>query len=571
MKKPSDHADGDASVDEARAREEERAGILGLGERSARKSYYPELRARLSELSRFRLALDGSSDAILLIELGGGTLEDANEAASQMLRSGREELIGARLGDVVPALREPVARAAAASDGHRDAFEIALGSEEQGARVIEVTSSVVRLGRERHAIVVARDVTQQRAAAERAEREREQWLTRERTARAEAERASRLKDEFVAAVSHELRTPLNAILGWSQLLMRDGVTPAQSSKGLAVIARNTQQLAQIVGDLLDVSRIDSGKLHLSLAPVRLDAVVSSVLEDLRDVAADKGVILEPMIGSCGGVVLGDAARLRQALSNLVGNAIKFTARGGSVEASLASRDGRAVIRVRDTGQGIEPAFLPLVFDRFRQADASAARRHGGLGLGLAIVKQVIELHGGVVTVESPGAGRGSTFIIELPQASSDERSIGAAAEPARQDLSGVRVLVVEDDADARELVERILEEHGADVVLVETAHEALDALGARPADVVVSDIGLPGMDGYELMRRIRGGDVPGASAIPALALTAFARPEDRAAALESGFQEHAGKPVDACALASLVAGLAQRSRLGGQPSTGTRP
>jgi PAS domain S-box-containing protein len=802
MKKRSE-IDAPAALDDLRAK------VLGLGERSARRSYYPMLRAQLADLSRFRAALDGSNDAIFLVAAAAGTIEDCNQAACRMLGRPQEALVGRPLGDALPALAEEVASAANAAEGRRASLTTTIRAAGAAEIPVEVTLSFVRVGRDPYAIAVARDVSERRraqqalrlladatatlassldlattlanvaavglpylgdvcavyrrspegaierlaldrtdaidavalrrleavtacgeeigvgravrtgraeivpegvgaaralgvgsllvapfsagaatagallfaariggrphddldrdvaaqlgqrlamalenvrlygeaqAAAQRAEEslaqldtllvsapvgiafvdrdlrylrvnatlaelhgippeetvgrtlheiipdlapivaqrvravlrtgepilhreeahsfpaapgsthwlvsyypvrtpsgallgagvivlditerkraeaERELLLDRERAARAEAERASRLKDDFVATVSHELRTPLHAILGWTQLARRPASTPEQTSKGLAVIEGNARVLEQLVSDLLDVSRIGAGKLQLERAPVALRGVVHAAVDALRASAEAKGVSLHESAAADRDVVLGDPNRLQQVVSNLVSNAVKFTPRGGRVDVALTRSADQAVLVVRDTGQGIEPDFLPHVFDRFRQADASKARRHGGLGLGLTIVRQVVALHGGTVGAESAGCGQGACFTVTLPLA---ERRAGARprdgdTEVPVASLEGVRVLVVEDEPDALELVERILVEQGAEVATAATAPVALASLAARVPDVMLSDIGLPGM--------------------------------------LAGFQEHLCKPLDVSALMAVLARFAR--------------
>jgi PAS domain S-box-containing protein len=404
-------------------------------------------------------------------------------------------------------------------------------------------------------VLEVRDVADQ----VRVEREREALLESERAARAVAERATRLRDDFVATLSHELRTPLNAIQGWTGLLRRPGAqAPDKVAHGLDVIERNCHVLAELISDLLDVSRIAAGKLRLERAPVSLRETVETAVEGHRASALAKGVSLQLRLGPPGVTVLGDTGRLVQIFSNLLGNAVKFTPRNGRVDVDVTREDGRAQVVVSDTGEGIPPEHLPHLFDRFRQADSSITRRHGGLGLGLSIVRSLAELHDGEVRADSAGIGRGARFRVTLPLAAEPSRERGDDAAPGvmatgTAHLAGVRVLLVEDDTDAREIAQRILEERGATVVSVASAPEALDALCAARPDVLVSDIGLPGMDGYELVRRVHEG---AHAALPAVALTAFARPEDRVRSLDAGFSLHLPKPLDPGALLAAVARLA---------------
>jgi PAS domain S-box-containing protein len=420
-----------------------------------------------------------------------------------------------------------------------------------------------RSGRITGVVLVFRDVSERRRAeTDRAAAvsERERLLESERHARAEAERSSRLKDEFVAMVSHELRTPLNAILGWAQIL---GATTeaAEVQLGVEVIQRNTRLQAQLISDLLDISRIVSGKLRLDLGEVDLSAMVRHAAQSAQTTAEAKQIELEWHVAAASLTTTGDAARLHQCLSNLLSNAIKFTPAGGRVNVSLRRIDGHAEIRVTDTGVGIRPDFLPLVFERFQQAESQTTRRFGGLGLGLAIVKQLIELHGGRVQAASGGEGKGATFTLEVPiidvQHRKESRAGAAdAQEDAGTTLEGMTVLVVEDDADTRDLVKRLLEGEQASVLVAASATEALDLLETQRPDVLVSDIGLPDIDGYTLIQRIRDRGAAQGGAIPAVALTAYARSEDRTKALRAGYQAHISKPVEPADLIEAVASFA---------------
>ena len=389
------------------------------------------------------------------------------------------------------------------------------------------------------------DITERK----RFEEERTAILDSERAARAEAERANRLKDDFLAVMSHELRTPLNAILGWTQMLRRGTLPPSSAAKALEVIERNTLVQAQLIADLLDVSRITSGKLKLETGRADLALAVEAALDSVRQAATAKEVRLERNLGGAPAWVMGDPARLQQVVWNLISNAVKFSPAGGRVWVSLACRDSRAVISVKDEGQGIRPEFLPHLFERFSQADSSAARRHGGLGLGLSIVKHLVDLHGGAVRAESEGEGRGATFLVELPLAGQDAstKPAGGGLAPGAMlgdlpELTGLRVLVVDDEDDARELVRRVLAESGAEARTAGSVAEALEQLARERPDVVVSDLGMPGEDGFQLIRSIRAGE--GEPRLPAVAVTAFARAEDRERTLAAGFDAHVAKPLD---------------------------
>jgi signal transduction histidine kinase/CheY-like chemotaxis protein len=403
------------------------------------------------------------------------------------------------------------------------------------------------------------------------------WRTAEHTLRkhaddlsalnAEAERINRLKDEFLATLSHELRTPLSAVLGWAQMLESGQLDGPQQKRASEAIVRNAKAQARLVEDILDVSAIVSGKLVMHEATVDLAAIVRSAADVIRPAADAKRIDLRTSFASHS-IMVGDADRLRQVAWNLLSNAVKFTDRGGTVEARVAHEDSALVLTVSDTGQGIESSFLPHLFERFRQADSSPTRERGGLGLGLAIVRHMVELHGGTVSAESAGRDCGSTFKVTLPvravasESSKGPRaaeSVGASGGSMRGDasLAGVRVLVVDDEADARDLVNVILTECGAVVRVVASAHEAYrEVRGWRP-DVLLADIGMPGEDGYSLLRRVRALPPAEGGAVPAAALTAYARVEDRNRALAAGFQEHMSKPVLARELARSVANLAR--------------
>jgi PAS domain S-box-containing protein len=407
-------------------------------------------------------------------------------------------------------------------------------------------------------------------ARKQAEEEREQLLAREQEARIEAEAANRMKDEFLATLSHELRTPLNAMVGWTNLLLTRKFDEKTTARALETIDRNTKSLAQLIEDVLDVSRIITGKLRLNLAPLELVPVIETTIETVLPAAEAKNIHIEPILESAVGSVLGDAARLQQVFWNLLSNAVKFTPKGGRVEIRLETINSRVQIQVSDTGQGINPDFLPYVFERFRQADSTTTRSYGGLGLGLAIVRHLVELHGGTVQAESPGLGQGATFIVNLPlravrlDVSEQEQVKGTVTEEVPTiscilSLDGLRVLVVDDEPDARELVTTVLKEYKAEVIAVATAGEALEAIQQLQPNVLVSDIGMPQEDGYALIRKVRALDGERGGRIPAVALTAYARAEDRTQALLAGFQQHISKPVDPAELAAVVASLTGRT------------
>ncbi|WP_075795944.1 ATP-binding protein [Massilia putida] len=403
-------------------------------------------------------------------------------------------------------------------------------------------------------------------AAQRAAEERKVLLESERQARAEAERTSQMKDEFLATLSHELRTPLSAILGWAQVLRRGSRDQNDLQKGLQTIERNARAQAQLIEDLLDMSRITSGKVLLDMQAVAPASFIDAAVETVRPAADAKNIRIEKHYAADPGLVAGDPARLQQIVWNLLSNAIKFTPRDGLVTIELAGNEASVSVTVRDNGVGIRPEFITHVFERFRQADASMTRRHGGLGLGLAIVKHLVEQHGGTVRAESAGEGKGASFTIELPlakqqpPAARNARAAMILPTPATPemtvlDLSGVNVLVVDDDRDARELIKRILSDCGATVRIAASARDAFALFKESAPNLLISDLGMPEVDGFELLEWVRHLEREQGSQVPAIALTAFARSEDRLSALEAGFSAHISKPVEPSELIATVASV----------------
>jgi signal transduction histidine kinase/CheY-like chemotaxis protein len=399
---------------------------------------------------------------------------------------------------------------------------------------------------------------------------RTRLLASEKLARSEAERANRLKDEFLATISHELRNPLNAIMGWAHMMRLGNLTPANMERAVETIYRNAKSQAQLVADLLDVSRIISGKLRLDMRTVDPINIVNAAIDSIRPAADAKSIRLQTILDSSAGPISGDADRLQQIVWNLLTNAVKFTPKGGKIQVTVQRVNSHIEIVVSDSGVGISKEFLPYVFDRFRQADASTTRIHGGLGLGLSIVHQLVDLHGGTVAVASEGEGKGATFTITLPfvgvvvSEKEDE-----AAQPAQRDevipfeglpsLQGLKVLVVDDEPDTRELIREVLKECGSEVITSRSAAEALEALDQYKPDILISDLGMPDEDGYSLISKIRALPAERGGQIPAAALTAYARAEDRMRVLRSGFQFHLPKPVDSAELVTVVASLAGRA------------
>jgi signal transduction histidine kinase len=405
---------------------------------------------------------------------------------------------------------------------------------------------------------------------QRAEDERTKLLDLEQKARAEAEAANHAKDEFLATVSHELRTPLTSILGWTRLLRLREPDPAALARGLETIERNAKSQAKLIEDILDVSRIISGKLRIEARPLALGPIIEIAIDAVNPAAEAKGIKIDVSLDTSVGEVRGDPTRLQQVVWNLLSNAVKFTPNGGEIDVQLVRSGECARIVVSDNGCGISPDFLPFVFDRFSQAERHMTRKHGGLGLGLAIVRHLVEMHGGVIQVESSGEGRGATFTVDLPLTGSAESSRAAAqpdasdldipssAEPSHE-LEDLRILLVDDDADTLQMLTLALEHAGGEVRACASVREALAALGEWKADLLVSDIGMPNEDGYALIRKVRALEPELGGAMPAIALTAFASVSDRSRALSEGFQMHVSKPVEPFDLVRLIAQLSGMS------------
>jgi PAS domain S-box-containing protein len=505
-------------------------------------------------------AIVASSNDPIVSKTVQGVITSWNAAAERLFGWTAEEAVGRSIMILIPPERhdeESVILERLRKGERIEHFETVRVTKEGRHINVSLTVSPVRdeSGRVIGASKIVRDVS-----------ERTILLAREQAARERAEEASRLKDEFLATVSHELRAPLNAILGWAQILRSGTLDDEKVRHAITVVERNARTQAQVIEDLLDVSRIITGKLRLDLQPIMPSRVVASAIESVKPMAEAKGVSLGIELDSDAGPISGDASRLQQIVWNLLSNAIKFTPRGGRVSVKLYRADLNVELEVSDTGLGIEPEFLPHVFDRFRQADATTTRSVGGLGLGLAIVRHLVELHGGSVRAESPGRDLGATFTVRLPvrmrvtAEGSDEETAreGAVRVPRRGDapnLSGARILVVDDDADTRVVLRETLAAYGAEVREASSAREALGIVQLwRPA-VVVSDIGLPGEDGYELIRRIRDWERDAGVWTPAVALTAYARTKDRMRALVAGYQVHVAKPIEPMEFALVVAGL----------------
>lgn len=445
---------------------------------------------------------------------------------------------------------------------HSKAEEVYLSLRSKSGTDVPVLSNAVR--REREGIFVNDCVFVPML-------QRNQYEDEILRAKKVAEDANRLKDDFLATVSHELRTPLTAMLGWVSMLRSGELDQQRTSHAIEVIERNAQAQAQLIEDLLDVSRVISGKMRLDVQPIDPATFIEAAIESVRPAAEARSVRIQKVLDTGIAAISGDAVRLQQIVWNLLANAIKFTPKGGRVQVQLTRINSHIEITVSDTGQGISPEFLPYVFDRFRQASQTAGRQHGGLGLGLAIVRHLVELHGGEVKAYSPGEGLGATFTVVLPlmiihvPAEDKHRvhprvSTVSPSIEVSQRLDGVSVLVVDDEADTRELLEIILKQCGAKVMAAQSAREAVELLGQHRPDVLLSDIGMPTEDGYELIRQIRSLPEESGGKTPAIALTAYARVEDRLQALRAGYQMHVPKPVVLAELVALIASLVERSR-----------
>jgi PAS domain S-box-containing protein len=534
---------------------------------------------RTSELSgatqRLRFALDGARLGAWWVELPGGRFW-ADDTSKVMHGFNPEQTIDTieEVGSNIHPEDLPGVAArfrASVQDLTGVEYEYRVITPDGNERWIAVSGQIIQSDLDWIQSFKMFGITQDITERKRAEAERERLLANEHAARHAAEEASRMKDEFLAVLSHELRSPLNAILGYANL-MRDGKhRPEEAQRMLDIILRNVRAQQQLIDDLLDVSRIIAGKMTLNLVAVEPNAIIQGAIDTARPAAEAKQVTLDAEFDPSAGVITGDANRLQQAVWNLLSNAIKFTPTGGKVTMRLTREDPYIEIVVSDTGKGISPEYLPQVFNRFSQEDYSTTRKYGGLGLGLSIVRHVAELHGGSVRAASEGVGRGATFAIRLPlgvgstakpQNGTSHKIAGNSAPETARDgefqLYGARALVVDDDADTRELIRSVLESHGATASAAASAAEALEMIAASLPDALVADIGMPGEDGYSLMRKIRklpssrGGD------LPALALTAFARPEDRSRALSAGFQQYLTKPVNLDELVAIVAKLTRR-------------
>ncbi|MGI8786827.1 MAG: PAS domain S-box protein [Pyrinomonadaceae bacterium] len=518
-----------------------------------------EKHLRQSEES-YRIVAETASDAIIKIDTESKILF-VNTAVERIFGYAVEEILGESLTNLIPEdLREQhltgfrryletgerqlswagIEIPALHKDGHIFPMEISFGEFNQNS--------------ERFFIGIARDISRRK----RTEAEREQLLESEQKSRQIAEAANRAKDEFIAVVSHELRSPLNAMLGWTRILQEQKPDEKTIEYALDVIVRNARSQSKLIEDLLDIARVGEKKLRLDLQPTELAPIINQAVEIIKPAATAKNIRITQSLDRTANFVVGDDERLRQIIENLLSNAVKFTLDGGLINVRLEREDNRAKIVVSDNGQGITPEFLPQIFELFKQADLPATRRHGGLGIGLSLARNLVELHGGAITATSAGEGRGATFIVRLPLreiAPIKENSSKVKFMDSQGKLSGFWILAVDDEADAREIVSFMLQINGAKVTTANSAVEAIDILkssNGKLPDILLSDISMPNESGYALLEKIRALPEENGGRIPAVALTAFNRPEDRQNAFEAGFQKHLGKPVEMDDLISAI-------------------
>jgi len=521
---------------------------------------------RISEL-RYRRLFEAARDGILILDAVTLKITDVNPFMTELLGYSHVEFLGKELWEIGLFSNKEASQEAFKElqrTGYLRYEDLPLQATNGELRDVEFVSNVYE--EDSHLVIQCniRDITDRK----RAEKERTLLLAAAQSARAEADSANEVKDAFLATLSHELRTPLTSILGWSHLLSDGKLDKQQTANAIETIARNAQAQGRLIDELLDISRILTGKLSLDLRAVNLPPLIQAVVDDVRPAANAKSIHLKAAFDSEIGTILGDPDRLQQIVWNLLTNAIKFTPTGGDVQVRLERNDSHVLITVSDSGQGIATELLPHIFERFRQADSSNTRSNGGLGLGLSIVHQLVELHRGMVTAESSGENTGTTFSVMLPLPSVDE--VLNTAEPtnpktgrnspttAQHSLNGLRVLVVDDEQDTRELVAALLTPCGAEVISVGSAAEALDQMKQQRFDLLISDIGMPEMNGYDLISRIRQLGEEHGGRTPAMALTAYAGTDDRKRALAAGYGMHLPKPFVAAELISAAIFLTER-------------
>src|ERR1044072_4013685 len=540
------------------------SNVVNDDESSARDQ--AQSRLRISEL-RYRRLFEAARDGILILDAVTLKITDVNPFMTELLGYSHAEFLGKELWEIGLFSDKEASQEAFKAlqrTGYLRYEDLPLQDTNGKLRDVEFVSNVYE--EDSHQVIQCniRDITDRK----RAEKERTLLLAAAQSARAEADSANDVKDEFLATLSHELRTPLTSILGWSHLLTDGKLDKLQTARAIETIARNARAQGRLIDELLDISRIMSGKLRLDLRAVKLAPLIQAVVDDVRPAADARSINLKAAFNSDIGPILGDPDRLQQIVWNLLANAIKFTPKGADVQVRLERNDSHALITVNDSGQGIAPELLPHIFERFRQADSSNKRSNGGLGLGLSIVRQLVELHGGRVTVESCGENTGTTFRVMLPLPSLPEVPNPAEkTEPkkernspttAQHSLSGLRVLVVDNERDARELVAAVLTTCGAEMVSVGSGEEALDQMKRQRFDLLISDIGMPEMNGYDLIATIRQLAEEQGGRTPAVALTAYAGLDDRKRALAAGYEMHMPKPFVAAELISAAIFLTER-------------
>jgi PAS domain S-box-containing protein len=514
-------------------------------------------------MARMATIVKSSSDAIVAKTLDG-TITSWNPAAEKLFGYTAEEAVGRNITMIIPpSLQHEERQVLAAIRSGRIVDHFATVRTRKDGTSVHVELTISPVTGSDGTIIGASKIVRDIGDRMRLEEERTALLAREQEARASAEAGNRAKDEFLAILSHELRTPLNAVYGWARMMQTMQLDEETSARALDAIVRNANAQVQLIDDLLDVSRVINGKMRLDARPVDVREVIDAALDAVGPTAETKGILLEAVLDPRGGMVNGDPGRLQQIVWNLVANAVKFTPTGGTVQIRLERTGEHVRIVVSDTGQGIPHHVLPFVFDRFRQWDSSSTRAHSGLGLGLALVKHLTELHRGAVSAESAGEGKGATFTVTLPLAAGVQAHPGAPpkdpglAVVGGARLDGLKVLVVDDDPDALELASTILGGAGAMVKLCRSAADALAKLQSWRPDVLVSDIDMPGEDGYSLIARVRALDDDRGGTTPAIALTAYGRTEDRVRTLSSGYSMHIPKPVDPDEFTTVVAGIAR--------------
>jgi PAS domain S-box-containing protein len=548
---------------------------------------------RSPELAPYWLSaiIESADDAVISKTLEG-IITSWNKGAERIFGYTADEVIGKPVTILIPPGHEdeePTILARLRAGDRIEHYETVRVRKD--GRLIDISLTVSPINGPNGKVVgaskIARDITEQRQArktldetsdrlklaleaATKARAEAEKAAAEKERLYRQAEESSRLKEEFLATISHELRTPLSAILGWARMLRLGQLSPENSAKALDTIERNARAQAQLVDDLLDVSRIITGKLRMDVRPSDPNSFIDAAVEAVRPAADAKGVRVQKVVDTAPISIPGDPVRLQQVVWNLLSNAIKFTPRGGRVQIRSERVNSHLEIVVSDTGQGISSDFLPHVFDRFRQADQKTSRQHGGMGLGLAIVRHLVEMHGGTVSANSEGEGKGATFTVVLPIAPVYQvDSSGNRVHPGARDLlppndvtdrlDNMKILVVDDEADTRELLRQGLEYCGAIVSVARSAAEAVEAIMVKTPDILISDIGMPGVDGYDLIRQIRRLPAASGGRVPAIALTAYTRTEDRLQALRAGYDMHVPKPVELAELVAVATSLVRRS------------